>query len=83
MFRTLMAALAAFVLVAAVPALACDGDCAKKKDKVAQAEKKGDKDATVACPCAGGKECKCAEGCKCECSHCHERLEKKDETKKT
>jgi hypothetical protein len=83
MLRTAMAALAALALLAAVPAFACDGDCNKKKDQVAQgSDKKDDKDAKVACPCAGeGKECKCGPDCKCACSHCHK--DKKEETKKT
>jgi len=83
MVKTLMAALAAFALLAAVPAFACDGDCAKKKDTLAQAEKKGDKDAKVTCTCpgGGGKECTCKEGCTCPCSHCHK--DKKAEEKKT
>jgi hypothetical protein len=83
MKRTLLAALAALTLAAAAPALACDGDCARRTNELAQAaEKKGDKDAKVACTCPGmEKGCKCPEGCKCQCSHCHK--DKKDEAKKS
>ena len=88
MVRTLMAALVAFALAAAVPAFACDGDCAKKgadcakkKDTVAEAEKKGEKDPKMACHCTSGKDCKCKEG-KCACPNC-QKEKKTEETKKT
>ncbi len=74
MLRTLLAAAAAFALVASQPALACP-DCKDCPNHKAAAEK-GDKKAT--CDCA--KECKCAPDCKC--SHCQKKAaEKKDEKK--
>jgi len=82
--RTLLAAVAAFTLFAAVPAVACDDckDCPHRKDKVAQADKKDDakKDTKVGCSCKGeAKDCKCAD---CKCPQCHHDHEKKDEAKK-
>ncbi len=78
MIRYLAAAIAAFALVAASPALACD-DCKNcPHAKVAQADtkKEGEKPkATKDCGCTSAKDCKCKEGCKC--AHCgkHEKTE--------
>lgn len=88
MLRTLLAAVAAFALLAGAPALA-DGckDCKNcPHAKMASADDKGEKkdtaDKAPACACAGeGKECKCGEACKCP--HCSAVKAKKAEEKKT
>jgi hypothetical protein len=79
MLKHLLAAAAAFALFA-TPVLACDDckSCPHKKDTTAQADKKDEK----GCHC--GKEhekCKCGE--KCTCAHGKDKVEKKDETKKS
>lgn len=84
MSRILLAAAAAFALLAAAPALACEDCKSCPKHKTAQAEKGDQKDVKPGCACAGeGKECKC--GPNCQCAHCAAKkaAEKKDETKKT
>lgn len=79
MTKFLLGAAAAFTLVAAVPAAACD-DCDKQhKQTTAQADKKDDK---AGCHCKGtGADGKCKCGDKCTCDHC--KAGKKDEPKKT
>jgi hypothetical protein len=89
MIRLVLAAVAAFALTSAAPALAgCPDckDCPMHKAAAADtAEKKDKADPAVAvpCPCAGeGKECKCGE--KCQCPHCAaKKAAEKDQQKKT
>jgi hypothetical protein len=94
MLRYLLAAAAAFALVAAQPVRACEDckNCPHHKDTVAQAEKADkkadpkadDKAEKVGCHCAGGKECKCGPNCTCEHCSAHKAVkEKKGEEKKT
>ncbi len=88
MIRMLLAAAAALALTTAAPAYACP-DCNTKDcpHKVAQAEKKGAKDAkdtkVADCPCGKGADCKCGD--KCDCPHCHggKAAPKKEEPKKS
>ena len=85
MLRTLLAAAAAFALLAGSPALA--GGCKDCKDcphaaKMAAADDKAEKKDAPACKCAGeGKECKC--GAQCQCPHCSAKKAEKPEEKKT
>jgi hypothetical protein len=86
MIRIVLAAAAAFALTTAAPAFAGCKDCKDcPQHKVAaadKAEKKGEGDAKVGCPCGKGEDCKC--GANCECPHCHaKKAEKKEEPKKS
>lgn len=77
MTRSLLAAVAALSLAAAVPVTAtagdCPGDCAncpRKAGAAAKGDKAGDDKAgkapaTADCGCAGGAKCTCKDGCKC------------------
>ncbi len=78
MMRLALAAVAAFALAGAAPALACGDDCPMHKvasqdagTTVAAAKK--DK---VACQCHDKKDCTCAKG-KCDCPNCHAKKEQK------
>jgi len=88
MTKMLLAAAAAFALASAAPAYAAGCAHCDEKDKVAaaggteKAEKKEVAKADCKCPGGDGHACKCA-GDKCECGHCHPKLEKKDEAKKS
>jgi hypothetical protein len=77
MTRLLFAAVAAFALVTAAPALAgdCHGDCSNCPHRTAagKADAAG-KDAPP-CACSGGKECKCPAGCQCD--HCAHKQDEK------
>ncbi|WP_242345763.1 hypothetical protein [Anaeromyxobacter terrae] len=89
MMKTLLAAMAALVLVAARPVSACDGDCKNcpHHAQAAAGEAKKDGEATPAAPCAcakEGKECKCGEKCKCpHCAAAHKVEGKKAPEKKS
>lgn len=84
MKKILLAAAAAFALVAAAPAYAGCPDCKDCPNKVAAADttekKDGDK---VGCKCNVDTkgECKCGE--KCHCPHCHGSEAKKETPKKS
>lgn len=88
MMRFVLAAVAAFALAGAAPALACGDDCPMHKAKTASAGEtvaaadKAEKKDEKACACHDAKECKCEPG-KCECKGCHAKHEKKDEQKKS
>jgi len=80
MMKLLVGVAAAFALLAASPARACD-DCKNcphhakeaaaqtKGTQVAEAEKKDEKKDEKACPCGAkeAKDCKCGD--KCHCTH--------------
>ncbi len=78
MLRMILAAAAAFALVASQPAFACP-DCKDCPQHKAAADKAGKNDKAASCDCA--KECKCAPNC--GCTHCQKKAapEKKDEKK--
>jgi hypothetical protein len=83
MLKSLLGAAAAFALLAAAPAIACD-DCQKQHtaqagQKTSVAEEK--KDEHKGCHCTAAKDCKCGE--KCACANCKAKEEKKEEQKKS
>lgn len=84
MKNILLAAAAAFALVAVAPAYAGCPDCKDcPQHKVAAADKAEKKDAPkTACGCAADTKGECKCGAKCECPHCHGGA-KKEEPKKT
>jgi hypothetical protein len=73
MLKTLLAAVAAAVLLHAAPALACPcNECPRRE--VAQAEKQEKKEMPKGCACE--KECKCGDKCTCP-GHKHAKPEEK------
>jgi hypothetical protein len=95
MLKFLIGAAAAFALLTATPAAACD-DCKScphgKKETAAATEQKGTvvaeekKDEHKGCGCnhEGAKDCKCGEKCKCASCPIHgKKGEKKEEQKKS
>lgn len=86
MLKYLLGAAAAFALLAATPAAACE-ECQKHQHTTAQAagtkatvaEEK--KDEHKGCHCTSAKDCKCGE--KCACANCKAKEEKKEEQKKS
>ena len=95
MLKFLIGAAAAFALLAATPAAACD-DCKNcphgKKETAAATEKKGTivaedkKEEHKGCGCdhAASKDCKCGEKCKCASCPVHgKKAEPKEEQKKS
>jgi len=95
MLKFLIGAAAAFALLAATPAAACD-DCKScphgKKETAAATEKKATvvaeekKEEHKGCGCdhAASKECKCGEKCACASCPVHgKKGEKKEEQKKS
>jgi hypothetical protein len=86
MLKSLLGAAAAFALLAATPAVACE-ECQKHQaaqaapagQKTSVAEEK--KDEHKGCHCTSAKDCKCGE--KCGCASCKAKVEKKEEQKKS
>ncbi len=82
MTRMLLAAAAAFALLTAPAAFACDcKDCPHHAQAAEKAQGKDKATAAKDCPCHGGKECKCGPDCKCPHCTAKRESEKKDDKK--